>query len=68
MARTDDNHHAQENSHDLLTPEEVGRQLHVTSDQVRHLIRRGEVDAVNVATKGGRNCWYQIERTTGERE
>lgn len=43
----------------LLTPEEVARQFRVTSEQVRCLIRRGQLAAVNVGT-GPKRPLYRI--------
>lgn len=46
-------------SADLLTPEEVGARLRVTAEQVRSLIRRGELAALNVGT-GAKRPLYRI--------
>jgi len=45
----------------LLTPEEVSRRLRVTSEQVRNLIRRGRISAVNVGA-GKKRPLYRIKQ------
>lgn len=44
---------------ELLTPEEAARRLKVTAEQVRSLIRRGELAAINVGT-GPKRPLYRI--------
>jgi len=46
---------------DLLTPAEAADELRVSAEQVRCLIRRGELTAVNVGT-GSKRPLYRITR------
>jgi excisionase family DNA binding protein len=46
---------------DLLTPAETADELRVSAEQVRCLIRRGELTAVNVGT-GSKRPLYRITR------
>ena len=43
----------------LLTPSEVAARLRVTAEQVRCLIRTGQLAAVNVGA-GAKRPWYRI--------
>ncbi|MBN1489923.1 MAG: helix-turn-helix domain-containing protein [Phycisphaerae bacterium] len=43
----------------LLTADEIARQLKVTTEQVRSLIRRGELAAINVGT-GRKQPLYRV--------
>ncbi len=43
----------------LLTPDEAAEQLRVTPEQVRSLIRRGQLAAINVGT-GAKRPMYRI--------
>jgi len=45
----------------FLTPEEVSKQLRVTAEQVRNLIRRGRISAVNVGA-GKKRPLYRIKQ------
>ncbi len=49
---------ASANTH-LLTPDEVASRLRVTSEQVRSLIRKGILRAINVGA-GGKRPLYRI--------
>ena len=44
---------------ELLTPKDVARRLRVTDEQVRALIRKGELAAINVGT-GSKRPLYRI--------
>ena len=44
---------------DLLTPDEVAKRLKVTAEQVRTLIRKGHLAAINVGT-GPKRPFYRI--------
>ena len=44
---------------DLLTPAEAGKRLKVTAEQVRSLIRKGQLAAINVGT-GPKRPLYRI--------
>ena len=46
-------------SADLLTPAEVAKRLQVTAEQVRSLIRKGDLAAINVGT-GEKRPLYRI--------
>lgn len=45
----------------LLTPTDVAQELRVTAEQVRSLIRKGELSAVNIGT-GQKRPLYRISR------
>ena len=47
----------------MLTPDEAARYLKVSAEQVRSLIRRGLLPAVNVST-GSKRALYRIKRET----
>jgi excisionase family DNA binding protein len=44
---------------DLLTPKEAANKLKVTSEQIRSLIRKGQLPAVNIST-GTKRPLYRI--------
>ena len=44
---------------ELLTPNDVGKRLRVTAEQIRELIRKGELAAINVET-GSKRPLYRI--------
>lgn len=46
-------------THSLLTPDDVARHLKVTTEQVRSLIRKGELAAINVGV-GSKRPLYRI--------
>ena len=48
-----------ENKHQLLTPDEAAEQLRVTAEQVRCLIRGGQLAAINVGL-GQKRPLYRI--------
>ena len=50
-----------ENNVNLLTPAEVAEKLHVTQEQIRNLIRKGQLPAVNVGT-GMKRPLYRINQ------
>ena len=41
----------------MLYVREVAGHLQITRQHVIHLIEDGSLDAVNIHTSGGRNCW-----------
>jgi excisionase family DNA binding protein len=45
----------------FLTPEEVSKQLRVTAEQVRNLIRQGRISAVNIGA-GKKRPLYRIRQ------
>lgn len=49
------------NSNDLLTSDEAAARLRVTSEQVRSLIRRGRISAINVGI-GTKRPLYRITK------
>lgn len=48
-----------QNNHKLLTPEETAERLRVTAEQVRSLIRKGQLAAINVGS-GPKRPLYRI--------
>lgn len=53
--------HIEKSDHELLTPTEAAERLRVHPEQVRTLIRRGQIEAVNVGT-GPKRPLYRIPR------
>jgi excisionase family DNA binding protein len=51
--------HIEKSDHELLTPTEAAERLRVHPEQVRNLIRRGQIEAVNVGT-GPKRPLYRI--------
>jgi excisionase family DNA binding protein len=48
-----------ESNGNMLTPDEVAEQLRITAEQVRNLIRKGRISAINVGT-GSKRPLYRI--------
>jgi len=59
VAMNQDSERQSENCHKLLTPEETAKRLRVNAEQVRSLIRKGQLAAINVGS-GPKRPLYRI--------
>jgi Helix-turn-helix domain len=51
----------------MMTPPEVAKELGFKADRVRAMIRAGELEAINTASRGSRRPRFQVDPSAIER-